>query len=101
MQLNHATVLFLVSGLFFFCSAHAYQLHCLLSLLQPTSLQAGLLDDDATPASAAAAASSSASSAAASSSSTTTLPPVAPPHHRIRITMLQYLGMPVADPFVR
>jgi hypothetical protein len=68
--------------------AHAYQLHCLLTLLQRTPTQASLLDAADPP-----------SSEAASSSAFHTLVPVAPPQHRIRLTLLRYLGLPAMDPF--
>ena len=74
-------------------SAHAYQLHCLLSLLQATPLQSSLLDI------AAPIAADSSSSSSGDSASKPILP-VPPPHHRIRITMLQFLGLPVVDPFL-
>ena len=75
-------------------SSLAYQLSCLLSLLQPTPLQpislldrrydaAGAAEDSASPANA-----------------STPIFPLPPAQHRIRISMLQYLGFPVVDPFL-
>jgi len=67
--------------------AHAFQLHCLLTLLQRTQKQANLLDAADPP------------SATAQTSAFHTLVPVPPPQHRIRITLLKYLGLPVHDAF--
>ena len=75
------------------CSAHAYQLHCLLSLLQATPLQSSLLGIAAPH-------TDGSSSSSSNGGSTQAILPVPPPHHRVRITMLQFLGLPVTDPFV-